>query len=180
MRIQIEPNLRLFVDIEGTQLVPDGPHMREKPTLILIHGGPGLDHSGYRPHFARMADICQVIYYDQRGHARSDRCPEAQWTLDNFADDIVKLCDALGIEKPIVLGTSFGGFVAQRYIARHPEHPAKVILASTAPSNDIPASLDVFERLGGPEVRQIAARFWNNSDHESLEAYRRVCIPLYL
>lgn len=48
MVVLIEPNLRLFVDIEGTQLVPDGPKMREKPTLILIHGGPGPDHSAYR------------------------------------------------------------------------------------------------------------------------------------
>ncbi len=37
---------RLFFDVEGLQLVPDGPKIRERPTLVLLHGGPGLDHSG--------------------------------------------------------------------------------------------------------------------------------------
>ena len=37
--------VRLFFDVEGAKLVPDGPSMREKPTLLLLHGGPGFDHS---------------------------------------------------------------------------------------------------------------------------------------
>ena len=41
--------VRLFFDIEGAKLVPDGPVMREKPTLLLLHGGPGFDHSIYKP-----------------------------------------------------------------------------------------------------------------------------------
>ena len=36
---------RLYFDVEGAGLVPDGPRMREKPTLLLLHGGPGFDHS---------------------------------------------------------------------------------------------------------------------------------------
>ena len=40
---------RLFFDVEGLGLVPDGPRMREKPTLVLLHGGPGFDHTVYKP-----------------------------------------------------------------------------------------------------------------------------------
>jgi proline iminopeptidase len=47
MRIEIAPGVRLFVDVEGFGLVPDGPTLREKPTLLLLHGGPGFDHSGF-------------------------------------------------------------------------------------------------------------------------------------
>jgi hypothetical protein len=36
---------RLFFDVEGASLVPDGSTMREKPTLVLLHGGPGMDRS---------------------------------------------------------------------------------------------------------------------------------------
>ena len=39
--------LRLLFDVEGASLVSDGPTMREKPTLVLLHGGPGFDHSIY-------------------------------------------------------------------------------------------------------------------------------------
>ena len=75
MRIAVEPGVRLFVDIEGTGLVPDGPHMREKPTLVLLHGGPGYDHSGFKPLFSQLADIAQIVYVDHRGHGRSDPRP---------------------------------------------------------------------------------------------------------
>lgn len=179
MKILIEPDVRLFVDIEGAGLVPDGPTMRTKPTLILLHGGPGYDHASFKPAFSRLADIAQIVYYDHRGHGRSDARPPNEWTLDNFADDVVRLCDALGISKPIVLGQSFGGFVAQRYLARHPQHPSKVILSSTSARLGLARKLDMFERLGGPEARDVAERFWTKPDADSYAPYLTICKPLY-
>jgi pimeloyl-ACP methyl ester carboxylesterase len=179
MRIEIEPGVRLFVDIEGPGLVPDGPSMREKPTLVLLHGGPGYDHSGFKPLFSRLADLAQIVYVDHRGHGRSDRRPPAEWTLDTFADDVVRLCDALGLVKPVVLGQSFGGFVAQRYLARHPAHPAKVILSSTSHHMGLDRKLAMFERLGGPEARRAAAAFWSDPNAQTWADYNRVCMRLY-
>jgi hypothetical protein len=49
--------VQLFFDVEGAKLVPDGPAMREKPTLLLLHGGPGFDHSIYRPAYSALADV---------------------------------------------------------------------------------------------------------------------------
>jgi pimeloyl-ACP methyl ester carboxylesterase len=179
MRIEVEPGIRLYVDVEGAVLVPDGTSMREKPTLVLLHGGPGYDHSGFKPLFSRLADIAQIVYVDHRGHGRSDRRPPDEWTLDTFADDVVRLCDALGIVKPIVLGQSFGGFVAQRYIARHPAHPAKVILSSTSHHFGLERKLAMFERLGGPEARRVADTFWRTPSADTWAPYLRVCMPLY-
>ena len=179
MRIPITPDLRLFVDIEGPALVPDGPRLREKPTLVLLHGGPGYDHSGFKPAFSRLADIAQIVYYDHRGHGRSDRCRPEEWTLDTFADDVVRLCDALGVEKPIVLGQSFGGFVAQRYIARHPGHAARVILSSTAPRMNLERKLAMFERLGGAEARAVAEQFWRAPSAATWTRYKTVCMHRY-
>jgi proline iminopeptidase len=179
MRVEIEPGVRLFVDIEGPQFVPDGPVLREKPTLILLHGGPGYDHSGFKPRFSALADIAQVVYYDHRGHGRSDRRPPAEWTLDTFADDIVRLCDVLGIVKPIVLGQSFGGFVAQRYIERHPAHPAKVILSSTSPHMKLERKLAMFEKFGGPSARASAEAFWSNPNPDTWADYLLKCRQHY-
>ena len=179
MLIQIEPGVRLFVDIEGPALVPDGSTMREKPTLLLLHGGPGYDHSGFKPAFSRLADVAQIVYYDHRGHGRSDRRPAGEWTLDTFADDIVRLCAALGVTRPIVLGQSFGGFVAQRYLARHPAHAAKVILSSTSPHLGLARKLAVFERLGGIEAREVAERFWTAPSAATWAPYNLVCKPHY-
>jgi proline iminopeptidase len=179
VRIQIEPGVRLFVDVEGPGLVPDGNGVREKPTLVLLHGGPGFDHVAFKPVFSRLADLAQIVYYDHRGHGMSDRRPPSEWTLDTWADDLVRLCDALGIVKPIVLGQSFGGFVAQRYIARHPAHASKVILSSTAGSMAMPRKLAMFEQLGGAEARAVAERFWADPNDENNAVYQRVCKPLY-
>lgn len=44
MKINIG-DVRLYVDVDGKALVPDGPEMVERPTVLLLHGGPGLDHS---------------------------------------------------------------------------------------------------------------------------------------
>ena len=46
--------VRLFFDVEGAKFVPDGKTMREKPTLLLLHGGPGFDHSGFKPAFSAV------------------------------------------------------------------------------------------------------------------------------
>jgi pimeloyl-ACP methyl ester carboxylesterase len=179
MRIEVQPGVRLFVDIDGPALVPDGPSMREKPTLILLHGGPGYDHSGFKPLFSRLADLAQIVYVDHRGQGRSDRRSPEEWTLDTFADDVVRLCDALGIVKPIVLGQSFGGFVAQRYLARYPAHPAKAVLSSTSHHMGLARKLAMFEKLGGPEARAVAEAFWTEPNAQTWGAYNRVCMGLY-
>ncbi len=62
---------RIFFDVVGSKLEADGPRMREKPTLIVMHGGPGFDHTGLRGDFDEFADIAQVVYIDHRGNGRS-------------------------------------------------------------------------------------------------------------
>jgi len=170
---------RIFFDVVGSKLAIDGPRMREKPTLIVLHGGPGFDHTGQRPDFDAFADIAQVIYVDHRGNGRSVPSDPATWTLDQWGDDVRALCDALSIEKPVVFGQSFGGMVAQSYATRHPDHPLAVIFSSTAARMDLAASLDLFEQKGGAEARAIAERFWTSGNDDEFATYMRVCMPLY-
>jgi proline iminopeptidase len=179
MRIAIADGVRLYVDVDGAGLVADGAEMRERPTVVLLHGGPGLDHTTWKvPAIGSLTDVAQLVYVDQRGHGRSDRRTSHEWNLDVWADDVVRLCDALGVEHPIVYGASFGGFVAQRYLARHPEHPAKVILACTAVRLDVERTAAAFARVGGEDAGRIARRFWEG-DPDVGPDYFSVCMPLY-
>jgi pimeloyl-ACP methyl ester carboxylesterase len=67
-------DVRLFVDVDGASLVPDGSTMRERPVLIMLHVGPGFDHTSFKqPLFRRLTEKAQVVYYDHRGNGRSDR-----------------------------------------------------------------------------------------------------------
>ena len=170
---------RLFFDVDGAKLVPDGARMRERPTLLLLHGGPGGDHSTFKPRFTGLTDIAQLVYLDHRGNGRSEHGDPERWNLAQWGDDVRGFCDALGIEKPIVLGYSFGGMVAQSYATRHPDHPGKLILYSTTPKVDRTEIYAVFERLGGPRARAVAEARWRTPSQETMIAYRETCSPLY-
>jgi pimeloyl-ACP methyl ester carboxylesterase len=177
--------VRLFFDVEGAKLVPDGPVMREKPVLLMLHGGPGFDHSIYRPAYSALADIAQIVYLDHRGNGRSEDGPREGWTLAQWGDDVRAFCDTLGIVDPIVLGASFGGMVALAYATRHPSHLSKLILISTAAAGDeyLERRVELFERFGGPEVGALARRRLleeqGHPDQASVQAWVRLAMPHY-
>lgn len=178
MRILVN-NVRLFVDVEGAALVADGPVMRRKPTLIVLHGGPGADHSIYKPAFSQLSDLAQIIYVDHRGNGRSEDGETDTWNLDQWGDDIAALCDVLEIEKPIVFGASFGGFVAQSFATRHPNRPAAMIFAATTPKVDFDVIFEAFERIAGVHAGKVARAYWSAPSPERRQAYFEHCLPHY-
>jgi proline iminopeptidase len=182
MRVLVN-GVRLFFDVEGSSLVPDGPIMRERPTVVLLHGGPGFDHSIYKPLLSSLADVAQVVFLDQRGNGRSESGSREGWTLAQWGDDVRAFCETLGIVRPIVLGMSFGGTVALAYATRHPGHPAKLILGNTeaAGGTYLEGRVALFERFGGPEVGALARRRFleGHTDEATLEAWVRLAFPLY-
>src|SRR3954452_4170442 len=170
----------LYFDVEGAGLVGHGAEMRERPTVLLLHGGPGFDHSLFKPGYGLLADVAQVVYLDHRGNGRSDRGDPNHWRLDVWADDVRAFCDALEIERPIVLGWSFGGMVAMAYAARHPDHPAKLILQSTMAQLDVDRIAEGFRRVGGDDAADVARTMWTSEDSpEAAMAYAATCLPLY-
>jgi pimeloyl-ACP methyl ester carboxylesterase len=90
------------------------------------------------------------------------------------------LCDALEIERPIVMGVSFGGYVAMSYALSYPDHPAKLILCSTTASpSKKEIQIKTFERLGGAEAGVAARAFLENPTRDAAREFRRLCGPLY-
>jgi len=158
--MQIEVNgTRLWFDVDGPALMPDRSQMRRRPTVILLHGGPAsYDHSYFKPHFGRLAALAQVVYLDLRGHGRSAWGDPADWSFEVCADDVRAFCDALGIDRPVVLGHSMGGFVAMLYGARHPGHAAALILQSTMARFDLRRLVEGFRHVAGDEVAELASR----------------------
>ena len=170
-------DVRLFVDVDGPKLVPDGESMRERPTIVMLHGN-GADHSPFKAVFATLDDFAQVVFYDHRGHGRSDVGEPDRWNLDQWADDLVTLCDALGIHRPVVYGVSFGGNITLNYAIRYPDHPARIVVVSCAARINPDASVRMYERLGGPDVAAVAAR-WYAAPGDSWDEFLRVCGPYF-
>ena len=96
MRVQVG-DVRLFFDVDGAKLRPEGSRMREVPTILMLHGGPGFDHSVFKPDLSGLVDIAQIVYLDHRGNGRSDRSHPEHWNLDRWGDDVRAFCDVLEI-----------------------------------------------------------------------------------
>ena len=99
--------------------------------LLLMHGGPGLDHVSLTP-FRELADRHTIVFYDHRCNGRSIGAPVSSMTFDNLAADADALREALGFERWAVLGHSFGGHVALEYVLRYPERVSQLVLLDTA------------------------------------------------
>lgn len=180
MKIRVNGK-ELFVDVEGQGLAVENGMLTEKPTLILLHGAPGnSDHSVFKPMFSTLADVAQIVYLDMCGCGRSDDSPDGKYSLESWADDVVALCDELGIYKPVVLGNSAGGMVAATYAIKYPDHPGKIVLSSTQAKLRADRCLAVFKRLGGEEIEEVARRaLVDPADGESLKEYGVKCMSLY-
>ena len=178
MRIAVG-DTRLYFDVDGAKLVPAGPWMRERQTVILLHPGPGFDHGLFKVQLGpALVPHAQVVYFDQRGGGRSDKADPSELTLDRWADDVKELADVLGIERPVVLGLGFGSLVAIRYASRYPTHPGALALAAPVARMVPERSIAIYERLGGPVAREVAERFYRSMDEQGFADFLRVCFPL--
>lgn len=108
----------LYVEEEG-----------EGTPLVLINGGPGGTHHYFHPWFSRAKKYARVIYYDQRGCGLSDYNPgENGYSVEQAVEDLDSIRKALNIDKWVVLGYSYGGFLAQYYTIHYPERVAGLVL----------------------------------------------------
>ena len=103
--------------------------------LILINGGPGGTHHYFHPWFSKAKKYARVVYYDQRGCGLSDYEPgDEGYSVHQAVEDLDAIRKALNIDTWIVLGYSYGGFLAQFYTVNHPERVAGLILLGASPA----------------------------------------------
>ncbi len=129
--------------------------------IIVLHGGPGLDHHMFGDYLDPLTDRFRLLLVDQRSHGRSDRAPEDTWTLARHARDVGELARALGLARYAVLGHSYGAFVALQHAAAFPGEAAQTIVSSGLPAArflaEVEANLARFEPI---ELREQVASSW--------------------
>ena len=104
--------------------------MGQGSPLVLMHGGPGLDHTTLLP-LKPLADQFTLIFYDHRCNGRSQVTEVSSMTFENLTEDADALRQALGFAQWTVLGHSFGGQVALEYALRYPQRLSKLVLMGT-------------------------------------------------
>ncbi|TVR95226.1 MAG: alpha/beta hydrolase [Trueperaceae bacterium] len=121
----------MFVTVNGARLRVDV--QGEGPTIIAHHGAPGLGtHATPKRAFAPLADAYRIVTFDARGSGESDATPpytHAQWVADVDA-----LRAHLGVDRFVMKGGSYGGYVALEYTLAHPERVSHLILRDTSAS----------------------------------------------
>lgn len=98
--------------------------------LLALHGGPGSTHNYFGP-LEALGSERPVVLYDQIGCGKSDRPTDIDWSVDVFRDEVAALRDQLGLERIHLLGTSWGGMLAQEHVLSGAQGIVSLILSST-------------------------------------------------
>jgi proline iminopeptidase len=138
VQIELSDGVSLFVHEVG-----------EGFPVVVLHGGPGLDHTHMSPWLDPLADEVRLLYVDERGQGRSDRVDPATLTLDSFANDVDLLAAALGLGAFALLGHSFGAIIATRHAIERGTAAGYVISGGGDSSEAMLADVEAsFEALG--------------------------------
>jgi proline iminopeptidase len=158
----------IYFDVAGMQIAPVGKNFVERPVLFLLHGGPGGNHLRFKQHSLALQAWAQLVFIDHRGCGRSKKTRQADYTLENNIEDIEALRQHLGLKKICILGTSYGGIVAQGYAIRYPKNLDKLILSVTLPSyRGLAEAKQYLQQHGTAKQIAIAEHLWNGTFQHS-------------
>lgn len=171
MRITVD-NAELLLEVMGEGL-----------PIVAIHGGLGLDHSYFRPYLDSLGVDHRILLPDLRGHGQSSgRETLASATHATFVDDLRKLHESLGVDRWVVLGHSYGGFLGLEYALAYPDDLAALILCATSASlAHAPKALEAASRESAPELTAAMIRAFSTpaADDEDFARSWRLIAPLY-
>ncbi len=170
------------IRVNGTtlhaEIVGDGA-----PCLVL-HGGPGTDSGGLVRLLGPLAAPLglRMVFWDHRGHGRSEWVPVEQCTQDQLVADAAGVRLALGLGPVDVLGISWGGFLGLMYAARHPGAMRRLAIVGASASHEfMPRAEANARRQATPEQWMAYRSLWDGSlpDDQSFRRAFETIRPLY-
>ena len=144
--------------------------------IIVLHGGPGLDHHEFADYLDPLTDNFRLLLVDQRANGRSEKAPEETWTIERMAQDVIMLARALGLDRYAVLGHSYGAFVALQNAVDYPGMATQTIVSGGIPSMKylevVESNLNSFEPV---ELRDQVIDSWaRESSVETQEEFAQL------
>ncbi|MBI3788763.1 MAG: alpha/beta fold hydrolase [Ignavibacteriales bacterium] len=100
--------------------------------LVIVHGGPGLDHGYFLPQMAELAKHYKLIFYDQRASGKSrGKVDSTTMAFGNFIEDLEGIRKAFGLGKMNLMAHSWGGLIAMKYAIKYPNRLQSLILVNS-------------------------------------------------
>jgi len=151
---------------------------------LVPHGGPGTDSGGLVRSLGPLAAALgrRMVFWDHRGHGRSERVPVEQCTQDQLVEDAEGVRRALGLGQVDVLGISWGGFLGLMYAARHPGPTRRLAVVGASASHEfMPRAEANARRQATPEQWAAYRSLWDGSvpDDQSFRRAFETIRPLY-
>jgi proline iminopeptidase len=171
----------VYLNIDGVRTFCE--RVGSGPPLAVVHGGPGSDHTVFRPWLDQLGSVVELIYIDLLGNGASDEPEgfESLRTIEPWAEQLHLVRQQLGFERWSVMGFSFGGFVVQRYALGHREDVERLILCATTSKVELGGAIETASAGATPE--QIHALrhelFRTMPDDEEMKRVQRIVLPLY-
>jgi len=159
-RIPIAGGYEVWVKQVGVGEVP----------VLTLHGGPGFPHSYFECFEDFLPrDRVRFFYYDQLGCGFSDQPDDPSlWTVERFRDEVEQVRAALGLERFVLYGHSWGGMLAIEYALAWPQHVGGVVISNMTAS--IPSYVRHVQQLRDAlpaEVRSAMQAFEDRGDYEA-------------
>lgn len=119
-----------FIDVEGGRVYSRAFGSGSRTPILALHGGPGFSHTLLLP-VQELARDRRVIFYDQLGSGKSDRPDDLSlWNAERFVRELGQVRRALGLDRVILLGVSWGTMLAIDYMLTDPRGVEALILSS--------------------------------------------------
>jgi proline iminopeptidase len=166
-----------LVDVGDTELFVAQLGRPDSHPILILHGGPGLDHHEFGDYLDPLAERgYRLVFVDQRGQGRSGPSAPETWSLARMAEDVTALAKALGLEEYTTLGHSYGAFVVLENAVVSPGGAARTIVSSGLPSvrflKEVYLNLETFEPV---ELREQVKRSWDaESEVDDQEGFARI------
>jgi proline iminopeptidase len=151
---------------------------------LVPHGGPGTDSGGLVRSLGPLAAALgrRLVFWDHRGHGRSEWVPVEQCTQDQLVADMEGVRLALALGPVDVLGISWGGYLGLMYAARHPAAIQRLAVVGAAASHEfMPRAEANARRQATPEQWPAYRSLWDGSlrDDASFRQAFETIRPLY-
>lgn len=137
-----------FLSLSGMQVHYRDEGPKEDPLpIILVHGTSASLHT-WNGWTEVLSDHHRVIRFDMPGFGLTGPHPQSKYRIEDYAETLIKLMDAMGIDSAIVAGNSLGGYVAWSAAVLYPERVAKLVLVDSSgypfESNSVPIAFRIY------------------------------------
>lgn len=144
-----------MVSVEDTALAVTDTGGTGKPVVYL--NGSYVSQSRWRHVIAELGNGWRHITYDERARGRSKK--SADYSFEACIRDVDAVLEARGVERPILVGWSYGAAVALHWATRNPERVAGVVSVDGAYPYDYLSTIDGGPEVGREQIRKMFRRF---------------------